>query len=259
MFCRNCGIEAEKQDNFCASCGSKLNKGGDFERDLNPKPQKDAVSTLDYVDILNQATTVLQEYKGKKSLEKPLLSFLNTGFAKERISEAWSQKAIARFEGSAKDTSILPREICFAEETVLFITENSLLARGSATALRKNEIHYIEVSGFESNLKFGVAQSSERYWKITFVTKWAGINAGIPKGMIMAASDPVWNFKEGEVSFFLPLGKTDFQLKAFEEMYMSKFDVISAFYPVRYSDVVVTKTRSVGLFIGTGFWREIGE
>lgn len=259
MFCRNCGIAAEEQDNFCASCGSKINKGSDLENSAKPKPQKDAISTFDYVDILNQATTVLQEYKGKKSLEKPLHSFLNTGFAKERISEAWSQKAIARFEGSAKDTSILPREICFAEETVLFITANSLLARGSATALRKNEIQYIEVSGFESNLKFGMAQSTERFWRLTFVTKWAGINAGIPKGMIMAASDPVWNFKEGEVSFFLPLGKTDFQLKAFEEMYMSKFDVISAFYPVRYSDVVVTKTRSVGLFVGTGFWREIGE
>ena len=259
MFCRNCGIAAEEQDNFCASCGSKINKGSDLENSAKPKPQIDAISTFDYVDVLNQATTVLQEYKGKKNLEKPLHSFLNTGFAKERISEAWSQKAIARFEGSAKDTSILPREICFAEETVLFITANSLLARGSATALRKNEIQYIEVSGFESNLKFGMAQSSERFWRLTFVTKWAGINAGIPKGMIMAASDPVWNFKEGEVSFFLPLGKTDFQLKAFEEMYMSKFDVISAFYPVRYSDVVVTKTRSVGLFVGTGFWREIGE
>lgn len=252
-------MEAEEQDNFCAACGSKVHKGSDLEHDAKQNSQKETISKLDYVDILNQSTTVSQEYKGKKNLEKPLNSFLNTGFAKERIAEAWSQKAIARLEGSAKDTSILPREICFAEETVLFINANSLLARGSATALRKNEIQYIEVSGFESNLKFGMSQSSERYWRLTFVTKWAGINAGIPKGMIMAASDPVWNFKEGEVSFFLPLGKTDFQLNAFEEMYMSKFDVISAFYPVRYSDVVVTKTRSVGLFVGTGFWREIGE
>ena len=119
-------MQAEEQANFCAACGSKVLKGSDLEHDAKQNPQKETVSKLDYVDILNQSTTVSQEYKGKKNLEKPLNSFLNTGFAKERISEAWSQKAIARLEGSAKDTSILPREIIISDQKTIHIPPHRL-------------------------------------------------------------------------------------------------------------------------------------
>ena len=259
MFCTNCGKQSGASDKFCGGCGNAL-AGNENAQSKQPTASVQEIkSSLDPAEILSQTRTVAAEYAGKKNLEKPLKTFINTGFAKERIAEAWTQKALVRLEGSAKENNILPREICFAENSVLFIVANTMLAKGSATALRKSEIQYIEVNGFESNVQFGTGHTTRRYWRLNFVTQWAGIQSGIPKGMLMATSDPTWHFNQGEVSFYLPLGETSHQLAKFEEMYSQKLEIISAFYPVRFSNVIITQNKSVGVFFGTGFWREIGD
>jgi hypothetical protein len=259
MFCTNCGNEAKSSAKFCEECGNPVQ--------IQPKPKNKAknetseliISTKRTDEVLSQSNTVADEYKGKASLRKPLKAFLNTGFAKERIEESWSQKAIARFDGSAKESSILPREICFAQDSVLFITEHSLLSRGTATALRRSEIQYIEVSPLQSNLTFGMAQRTDSYWRLTFVTKWAGATDDTKeKGLFMAYADSTWNFKDGEVSFYLPLGNSSHQADKYEEMYSEKLDTVAAFYPIKFSNLEIVQNRSVGFFIGTGFWREIG-
>lgn len=259
MFCTNCGKQTNPTDKFCGGCGKALSTGDASTRQNSNSDSQEIQSSLKPKDILSKARTVAEEYQGKKNLEKPLKTLLNTGFAKERIAEAWSQKALVRLEGSAKESNILPREICFAEDTVLFIVANTMLARGTATALRKSEIQYIEVNGFESNYQFATGHQTNRYWRLNFVTKWAGIQSGIPKGMLMATSDPTWYFNQGEVSFYLPLGNSSHQLEQYEQMYSEKLEIISTFYPVKFSNVVLTQNRSVGFFVGTGFWREIGE
>ena len=258
MFCTNCGKQATQADKFCAGCGKSLIEGNASQSGASNSALQELRSSIDPKEVLNQARTVKAEYEGKKELEKPLKTMMNTGFAKERIAEVWSQKALVRLEGSAKESNILPREICFAEDAVIFIVANTWLARGTATALRRSEIQYIEVNGFESHYQFGPGQTVNRYWRLNFVTKWAGAKVGIPKGMFMAASDPTWHFNEGEVSFYLPLGQTAHQREQYEQMYSEKLEIISAFYPVKFSNVVLTQSRSVGVFFGTGFWREIG-
>lgn len=258
MFCTNCGKQSTPEDKFCGGCGKLLSEVESTQNPTSSTASKDLRSSIDPKEVLGNARTVRAEYEGKKELEKPLRTMMNTGFAKERLAEVWSQKALVRLEGSAKESNILPREICFAEDSVIFIVANTWLARGTATALRKSEIQYIEVNGFESHYQFGPGQTTNRYWRLNFVTKWAGAKYGIPKGMFMAASDPTWYFNEGEVSFYLPLGKTNHQQEEYEQMYSEKLQVISAFYPVKFSNVVLTQSKSVGVFFGTGFWREIG-
>lgn len=258
MFCTSCGKQTKSTDKFCGNCGNDLsNNASPSKQDLDLS--QEYKSSVSQNDVLKLSRTVAQEYQGKKHLEKPLKTFLNTGFAKERISEAWSQKALVRLEGSAKVSSILPREICFAEETVLFIVANSMLSKGTATALRKAEVQYIEINEFEAEYKVGVGQSTHRYWRLNFVTNWAGIHSNAPKGMMMATSDPTWYFNNGEVSFYLPLGNTSLEQEQYEQMYGEKMEIISTFYPVRISDVVLTQRKSIGLFFGSGFWREIGD
>ena len=259
MFCSNCGNEAKPSAKFCEECGNPIQSQPKSKSKPKDETSEFIVSSKKADEVLSQANTVANEYKDKTSLRKPLKAFLNTGFAKERIEESWSQKAIARFDGSAKESSILPREICFAQDSVLFITENNLLTRGTATALRRSEIQYIEVSPLQSNLTFGLAQRSDSYWKLTFVTKWAGpAEDKKEKGLFMAYADSTWNFKEGEVSFYLPLGNSSYQAEKYEEMYSEKLDTVAAFYPIKFSNLEIVQNRSIGFFIGTGFWREIG-
>lgn len=259
MFCTNCGKQTQGSDAFCGGCGNPLlNQTNSVENLVETEPEF-IVSSKSPSEVLNQANTVLDEYQSN-TFKKSLKSFLNTGFGKERIAESWSQKAFARFEGSAKENSILPREICFAEDTVLFITAQSLFAKGMATALRKSEIQYIDVSIFETNLSLGMAQSTNIYWKLNFITKWAGIAAEeSSKGKGLAFNDSTWNFRDGEVSFYLPLGNTNYQMEKYEEMYSEKLDTVAAFYPIRVSNLVITKNRSIGLFVGGGFWNKIGD
>jgi hypothetical protein len=260
LFCTNCGNEVQALANFCGLCGHSIQVQSETKQNSYGKTSELSISSKEITEVLNHANTVADEYQDKASLRKPLKSFMNTGFGKERIEESWSQKAIARFEGSAKENSILPREICFAEDTVLFITENNLFSKGTATALRKSEIQFIEVSLLQSNLGLGLAQRTDLYWKLNFVTKWAGIPSDRKeKGLAMAYADSTWNFKEGEISFYLPLGNSNYQVEKYEEVYSEKLDTVAAFYPVKFSNLVVTTNRSVGLFIGAGFWREVGD
>ena len=52
---------------------------------------------------------------------------------------------------------------------------------------------------------------------------------------------------------------SNYQVEKYEEVYSEKLETVAAFYSVKFSNLAITTNRSVGLFMGAGFWREIGD
>ena len=259
MFCTNCGQQQTKGDSFCGKCGNQLNTNIQETQErivshkVSEKQESDLVtlkSSRSKDEILGKAKTVAIEYAVKPKLVKATTT---NKFDKERVTEVWDQKAIARFESSG-------REICFAENAFLAMTIPGFGQRSIASALRRSEIEYIVVSKHQNNFRLPTGSSSKLFLQLRFITKWAGINKEIPSNMKSSPGNSgLGKVKDGEFDFLLTLGNSNHQTKEYEELYWAKIDAIAAFYPIFSSDTVSVDEMSIGATFGTGFWREIGE
>jgi len=262
MFCTTCGQKCSKGDLFCGKCGNRLKENSQETPEVtgndnvSEKEQSESVtrkSSRTKQAILSNAQTVAIEYATKPKLVKGLKYSLNSKFDKERILESWEQKAIVRFESFG-------REICFAENTFLIMTIPGFGQHSIASAIRRSEIDYIEISKHQDKFTLPTGSSSNLFLKLRFVTKWAGIDREMPSHMKSSPrNSALGKVKDGEFDLLLTLGNSNHQMKEYEELYWAKIDSIAAFYPIILSNTISVSEMSISATFGTGFWREIGD
>lgn len=260
MFCRHCGEKCETNDKFCSSCGeSTASSPPKTEvKILNTAPLK---SSRQASEILANSKSVYEEYKDKKHKGKSYAKVLQCkwGLKNEKavFLKAIQDKAIVRFGGHFKPINSDFYEVCFAENSIIFM-ETPGFNNGSPNALQSSDLVHIVVDKFEVNSTFGTAQSSEVYWRFHFVTKWSGLDRDdyAEQARHIFAE---YKMKEGEFTFYFPAGNTEYQIQQRDAVFLEKIDAISAFYKVYLLERTAIWNRSIGLMFGTGFWNDLGE
>ena len=167
-----------------------------------------------------------------------------------------------------------PLDICFAEDSVLFICKPGWAHDVGSLALIGDELQYITVDRLQSSSSIGNYKSSESFWRIHFVTKWADLDKkSFKQGKLSdtdskAYKEAVKDFtvfedrfkmKNGEFTFYLSAGQTEHHQKKNGEMILEKLDVLASFHNVYLKERIVTWNRSIGLMFGAGFWKELGD
>lgn len=278
MYCVNCGNKQNVEDNFCASCGTsrKLSNTGIEVGSIN---EEKLISSKNRAEVLMNSRSVREEYEGRiaQGLDYSKVLANKKAMKTDRLKfeMALSQKAIIRLEGNnqAVHTDKMALDICFAENAVLFISKPGWTDIGSL-ALVGDDLQYIKVDRLISSTKVGNYKSSESFWRIHFVTKWADLDkksfkqgklSDIDTRAYKEASKYFTTFelrfkmKDGEFTFYIPAGKTEHHQKKTEEMILEKLDTLASFHNVYLNERIVNWNRNIGLMFGVGFWREIGD
>lgn len=281
MYCVNCGSKQNVEDKFCASCGAS--KGlNPSEIDMGSSNEEVLISSKDRAEILRNSRSVREEYESRidegLDYSKVLLNKKAAKSDKLKFEVALGQKAIIRLLGyhqaidSGKVAS--PTDICFAEDSVLFISKPGWMNDIGSLALIGDELQYITVDRLISSSKVGNYKRSESFWRIHFVTKWADLDKkSFKQGRLSDADSKAYKeavadfsvfetrFKgeNGEFTFYVSAGQTEHHQKKTEEMILEKLDVLACFHDVYLKERIVSWNRNIGLMFGAGFWKELGD
>lgn len=60
MYCSNCGAKADKDANFCHTCGTELNKRKSLKKNVRPKKVSEAVSMLYITLVMSGLSAIMQ-------------------------------------------------------------------------------------------------------------------------------------------------------------------------------------------------------
>jgi len=281
MYCVNCGIKQNIEDKFCASCGASKSLTP-TEVDTRSSKKEVLISSKDRAEVLRNSRSVREEYESRidqgLDYSKVLANKKAAKGDKLKFESALSQKAIVRLVGhhQAIDSTKVasPIDICFAEDSVLFISKPGWGHDVGSLALIGDELQYITVDRLLSSTSIGNHKSSESFWRIHFVTKWADLDKKSFKQGKLSDKDSKaykealndffvfesrFKMKNGEFTFYLSAGETEHHQKKTEEMILEKLDVLAGFHKVYFNERIVTWSRNIGLMFGAGFWKELGD
>jgi hypothetical protein len=240
------------------------------------------ISTKDRAEVLRNSRSVREEYESRieqgLDYSKVLANKKAVKNDKLKFEMALSQKAIIRLVGHHRaidsDKVASPIDICFAENSVLFICKPGWAHDVGSLALIGDELQYITVDRLTSTSRVGNYKSSESFWRIHFVTKWADLDKKSFKQSKLSDADSKaykeavkdftifetrFEMKNGEFTFYVSAGQTEHHQKKTEEMILEKLDALAGFHKVYLKERIVTWNRNIGLMFGAGFWKEIGD
>jgi hypothetical protein len=240
------------------------------------------ISTKDRAEVLRNSRSVREEYESRIEQGLDYSKVLaNKKAAKNdrlKFEVALSQKAIIRLVGhhQAIDSEKVasPTDVCFAEDSVLFICKPGWAHDVGSLALIGDDLQYITVDRLKSSSSIGSYKSSENFWRIHFVTKWADLDKkSFKQGKLSEADSKAYKeavndftvfedrfkMENGEFTFYISAGQTEHHQKKTEEMILEKLDALACFHKVYLKERIVTWNRNIGLMFGAGFWKELGD